>query len=163
MKKTINSVIVILATLVGLGAAWVSFSTYFVSAADVNADHALMQQQDAHARDKLEFQVAGVLKDYSNQQKQFGAEQQQQLQDYRMQQQRINEDRQKQLWDYQQRTRAAQLQSDVRHYEFQVQYYKNMLRKNPEDAIAAADLQLAQNMLAQVKAALRALQEQINK
>lgn len=143
MKKTINVTVATIATILGLAGGWIGFSSYFVSVSDVKAEHTIINLKHNSARQKLEIEVAGALKDYQKQQQNFGQEQQ------------------KQLWNYQQRVRAAQLQSDVRHYEFQVQYYKNLLRKNPGDAIAAADLQLAQQTLAQVKAALRKLEQKI--
>lgn len=137
VAKTITGVIV---TLLGLVGGWYAFDSHFITSSAAQIKHQLIVQGQNHQREKLEIQVAGALKDFSKQQQDFGMQQQQLLDNYR----RIS--------------RREQLQADLRHYQFQVQYYKNILLKDQNDPIAAADLRLAQRMLEQVKAALKELE-----
>lgn len=141
MWNTVKVTLGVIVTVLGLAGGWYGFQSYFVTATEAKAEHTIIEKDQNHAREKLEIQVVGALKDFSKQQQDFGMQQQQLLDNYR----RVS--------------RREQLQADLRHYQFQVQYYKNMLLKDHNDPIAAADLHLAQRMLEQVKAALKELEK----
>ncbi len=57
------------------------------------------------------------------------------------------------------KTHAHQLQTDIRHYQHQIEYYKMVLKKKPEDIDAKTGLELAQRFLLQTTEALAKLRE----
>jgi len=129
MRKSFSIAAATLIAFAGLVGGWIAVTTFFATASEVKSDIRLAVQRQDHNLEKLQLELVGVLQE----------------------QQGYVETKTREA-------RVIHLQQRIESYQFQVQYYRNQLLKEPGSLTIQADLSLAQQYLARAKAALHELE-----